>query len=223
MKIRKQFFPASLARYMAISASSRSSPGPVVGSPVTTTPTLAVTVRSRPCFVMGWPIDRTSSLGEQARVVGVAEAAEHHELVSAEAGDGVGLPHSARQPPGDLDEHLVAGLMPECVVDRLEVVEVDEQEGDATGAALQGQEGLGKPVLKRGPVGQARYLVVQRLVGEGLLRLDLGGYVPRDAKGADDGSLVRLAGQPWSTAPRRPDGRGRSRARSFRESVRRSG
>ena len=129
-------------------------------------------------------------LGEQARVVGVAQGAEHHELVAAETGDGVGPPQGAREPPGHLDEHLVAGLMPERVVDHLEVVEVDEQQGYATGAALQGQEGLGKPVHECGPVGQACHRVVQRLVGEGLLRLDLGGYVPRDAKGADDGSVV---------------------------------
>ena len=59
--------------------------------------------------------------------VGREVADEHDELVAAEAAERVDLPHHAMQPRGDRLQQLVADRVAERVVDRLEVVEVDEQ------------------------------------------------------------------------------------------------
>lgn len=53
---------------------------------------------------------------------------ENDEFVTSEPGDGVAVPHTGAQPPGDLDEHGVAGVVPEAVVDGLETVEVAEED-----------------------------------------------------------------------------------------------
>ena len=51
------------------------------------------------------------------------------ELVAAEAGDEVAVAHGVGDPLGDRDEECVAGGVAERVVDDLEVVEVDEEDG----------------------------------------------------------------------------------------------
>ena len=53
---------------------------------------------------------------------------QQSELVAAEARDRVGRAHRLAQPRGDADQQVVAGLVAECVVDLLEVVDVDEQD-----------------------------------------------------------------------------------------------
>jgi hypothetical protein len=53
---------------------------------------------------------------------------EHGELVAAEAGDGVAPAHALEQALADGGQELVAGLVAERVVDRLEPVEVDVEQ-----------------------------------------------------------------------------------------------
>ena len=53
---------------------------------------------------------------------------QDRELVAAEARRGVAGAHAAQQPLADRDEQLVAGGVAEAVVDRLELVEVAEQD-----------------------------------------------------------------------------------------------
>ena len=52
---------------------------------------------------------------------------QDRELVAAEPRGGVDRAHAVLQPPRDLLQHLVAGGVPEAVVDVLEVVDVEEQ------------------------------------------------------------------------------------------------
>ena len=67
----------------------------------------------------------------------VADARDHdRELVAAEARDGVLGAHAAAQALGDGDEQRVADAVAERVVDGLEVVDVDEQDG---GLAVVGE------------------------------------------------------------------------------------
>ena len=69
---------------------------------------------------------------------GVGEVvAQDDELVATEPADRIGAPHAAGQAPGDLAQHLVAPVVPERVVDQLEVVDVHEhhRHGAATPAA----------------------------------------------------------------------------------------
>ncbi len=54
---------------------------------------------------------------------------EGHELVSAEAVGRVGLAQAHANSPGGLHEELVARRMAERVVDVLEAVEIEEEEG----------------------------------------------------------------------------------------------
>ena len=78
-------------------------------------------------------------------------------------------PHGAAQPVRHLLQDGVARSMSEAVVDRLEVVEVDED--DADGRLLPGRAGerVLYAVCEERPVGQARDGIVERLVGELIL------------------------------------------------------
>ena len=112
----------------------------------------------------------------QAADVGLALRADldDGEFVAADAGDGVGLAQQRAQPLADFLDELVAGIVAERVVDLLEAVEIEHQQGDLLArAAIAGQR-LGQAILEQGAVGEAGELVVQRLVlGVRLARLEL--------------------------------------------------
>ena len=102
------------------------------------------------------------------RDLGVVVVLDHHrELVAAEARDHVLGAQARAQARSDRHQQLVAGGVAEAVVDRLEVVEVDEQHRE-----------LAPPVADRGldlvgeqrPVGEVRERVVVGLVVELLLK-----------------------------------------------------
>ena len=61
----------------------------------------------------------------------VEPGAQHRELVAAEASDDVTRSHRLLEAVRDLSEQLVAGVVAESVVDVLEPVDVQEQDGDA--------------------------------------------------------------------------------------------
>ena len=86
----------------------------------------------------------------------VDRLALHHddELVAAEAGEHVVVAQRRAQATGDRLQQLVADLVAEAVVDRLEVVEVDEQHGDL--AELGGREPVVEDVHQVRAVRQAR-------------------------------------------------------------------
>ena len=63
--------------------------------------------------------------------------ADDRELVAAEAREGVGGSQQGPQPSRHLLEHLVADLVPVAVVDQLEAVEVEEQDGHGPGPPAQ--------------------------------------------------------------------------------------
>ena len=70
----------------------------------------------------------------RGRHLRVAVLDHHRELVAAEPRDEILGPQAGAQPQRDRDQQLVAGGMAEAVVDRLEVVEVDEQDRDLAAA-----------------------------------------------------------------------------------------
>ncbi len=97
---------------------------------------------------------------EQARAHGgetvvVGDAGQVDELVAAEARDGVGVACHGAQALGDADEESVTRLVAEGVVHVLEVVEVDQEEGDASAVAACAGRGLRQPVAQERPVGEA--------------------------------------------------------------------
>ena len=86
----------------------------------------------------------------RARLVGAD--AQHDELVAAHPGHDVALVDGAAQALGDLDQQPVAGLVTEAVVDDLEVVEVEEEHGQAVCGEQRGAQ-LGH---EGGAIGEAR-------------------------------------------------------------------
>ena len=78
-------------------------------------------------------------LGHRDGVLLVAEVlAEHGELVAAEAGDRLLAAQRVLQPLRHGEDQLVAGRVPEAVVDHLEAVEVEEEHRDVASRAGAG-------------------------------------------------------------------------------------
>src|SRR5262245_46381524 len=76
--------------------------------------------------------------GEGDGVVGGRVEAQHEELVAAQAADGVRLAHGRGQTVGHRDERLVALQVAVGVVQLLEPVEVDGQQGERLAALAPG-------------------------------------------------------------------------------------
>ncbi|MDT4836609.1 hypothetical protein FQZ97_703160 [compost metagenome] len=87
---------------------------------------------------------------------------EHeHEFVAAEAGQGVLLAHMAAQALGHLLQQLVAHIVAEGVVEILEVVQIDEQQGAVQLVASALRQGMLQAVEQQAAVGQAGEQVVE--------------------------------------------------------------
>ena len=95
------------------------------------TPTLASIVTSaEPSWNGSRSVEHAP--GERQRLVLALEfLGEDHELVAAEPRDRVAVAHQLGEALGDGDQQPVADVVAEVVVDRLEAVEVDEQQRDA--------------------------------------------------------------------------------------------
>ena len=78
-------------------------------------------------------------LAQLQRARGVGLRHQHRELVAGEAGDDVGGPHPLAHDRGDVADQVVAGVVAERVVDRLEAVDVDDHHRAL--AAVAGGEG----------------------------------------------------------------------------------
>ena len=140
--------------------------------------------------------------------------AHHDELVPGEAGERVPRAHHRPQPLGHLDEDRVAGRVAVGVVDALERVDVEEEDGDGGPGPLGDGEGVVEPVEQQGPVGQAGEVVVDGAVGELLVHEpdlvavvghdDVGdGHVGQDLRRADR-LVVPAAGGPAVQVERPP-------------------
>ncbi|MNG99136.1 hypothetical protein D3C79_583000 [compost metagenome] len=85
---------------------------------------------------------------------------QQHELVTAEPGQTIPLPHQPLEPAGHLLEQPVAGGVAEGVVDGLEVIEIDKQQGADQVLAARLEEGLGQGLVQLTAIGQAGQLIV---------------------------------------------------------------
>ena len=149
---------------------------------------------------------RDHALGDRQDVLVLAQRVAHqHELVAAVARDRVGASRDPSQTVAELDQRLIADVVAERVVDRLEVVDVEEEDGEAAGLALERRDRLVEPVGQRDAVEQPGHRVVQRLVFERALRLDLSRHVAGDPEGPDDPPAAVAQAGAWSS---RPTGRG---------------
>ena len=96
---------------------------------------------------------------------------QDRELVAAEAGGGVGRTQTALEPLAHLVQQPVACRVTEGVVDRLEVVEVHEQDRDRLVLPHLTLQGVRDTVVEQRPVREGRHGIVEGLVGELLLEL----------------------------------------------------
>ena len=162
--------PAFLAVYMATSA-LRSSSSALSTSAVqpSTIPRLACAEISCPATVKGRSSSAmTRSATRVTAALSLDVVQEHGELVAAQARREVARLQRAAQAPGDGLQQLVADRMAERVVDRLEVVEVEEE--DRVVAPARGEQ-LAELVEEQRAVGQAGQRVVVGLVLEAALQL----------------------------------------------------
>jgi hypothetical protein len=107
-------------------------------------------------------------VGDLVGVVGTVKAGEQQgELVATEARRHPAAVSRPGKAGGHLDQQLVPGCVAMDVVDLLEVVEVDDQQGDGVlGGVGGGVKGGGQPLEEERPVGQAGELVVVGAVGQ---------------------------------------------------------
>ena len=111
-----------------------------------------------------------SSDGRLGPRIGLAEIPQQQrELVAAEPPDHVGGAHLARQHVRDRLEHLVAGGMAERIVDRLQPVDIEQDQRPARPIALDIGDRALQLVLETAAVGNAEQEIG---VGGGLQLLD---------------------------------------------------
>ena len=93
-------------------------------------PPLASTLIRMPSTWMGWRRAASTTSARAAASAGAGRPAkQHRELVAAEPGYQVALAGRRSSRSATCDQYLVAGGVAEGVVDLLEVVEVDQQQG----------------------------------------------------------------------------------------------
>jgi hypothetical protein len=122
-------------------------------------------VERHPLDVEGTVQRHTQSLRDAPGLAdAVHERQQDGELVAAEPGDGVAVAEDRPQARAHLAEQLVPVRVPEAVVDLLEAVQVDQEQGDLAGRAAGRGQALVELVAQQFPVRQAGECVVGRLV-----------------------------------------------------------
>ena len=176
----------------------------------TATPMLAPTTSERPATDTG-AASAASTRSAMALASAVMSATsspagdQHGELVSAQAGHGVGRADRGPHPGGDDAQQVVAGLVAQRVVHALEPVEVDEQDGgDEAGVAPGPMDRLGHPVPEADPVGQAGQCIVEGLVLDGGLGLLAVGHVVHVDDHPAHGRIVEQVHEAGRGPQRRP-------------------
>ena len=95
-------------------------------------------------------------------LVGGQARDQHRELVAAQARHGVPLADAAAQPLGHSPQQLVAGRVPERVVDDLESVEVEKEHREPLGQPGRLRDRHREPVVEEEAIGEPRQGVVKR-------------------------------------------------------------
>ena len=112
------------------------------------------------------------------------------ELVATDPGHRVRFPKVAAQAVGDRLQQEVADFMPVVVVDRLEFVEIDEEQRDPCLFAPRARDLLRDAVLQQASIGQLRQRIVEGQLADGLFGAFALGDIARHAKDGDDVSIA---------------------------------
>ena len=130
-KVTIRLRPCSLARYIAVSA-SRTRLSAAVAAPRDRDPDAARDRQLQPPDLERGRERLQEPVGHgRGRVGARAALDEEHELVAAEASRELAVAQDRAEPPRRLQDHGVAGVVPEAVVDELEVIEVQEEDREA--------------------------------------------------------------------------------------------
>ena len=157
--------------------------------------------QTEPLIVFGEGLGqrRQDLAGDRGGVLDVGEAFEDdRELIAPDLRHGVGFADDGDQPRGDPAQGGVAGAMPEPVVDRLEVVEVEVQNRERARLPLGPDGGVGQAILERIAVRKAGQLIEVGLVDE---PLQPGLALDRVTDGAQQGLAVSRPLTQKSCAP----------------------
>ena len=124
------------------------------------------------------------------------------ELVPAEPGDEIAGTDERRDDAGSLHEHVVSDGVAEGVVDALEPVEIDEEQGGPRSLVIAVGDGLGQPAVELQPVGEFREVIVLGVVADQILGATQRGNV---GNAADDQTRSRLELDALLARDDRPD------------------
>ena len=94
------------------------------------------------------------------RLLTVGTGQHNHELVPSQSGQGIGAANALREPPRHLLEKSVPELVPLGVVDVLEIVEIEEQNGNRLLRTVGQGQGFLQTIQKERTVGQAGECVI---------------------------------------------------------------
>ena len=103
-------------------------------------------------------------LGQVQRLVGWGFVADDQELLASPAAHGVHLPGTCLQQPGKVHQNFVPHEVAHVVVDGLEVVNVEQDDGQRALVPLRTRQLNVKRVVEPVAVGQTRQLVCDRQV-----------------------------------------------------------
>ena len=94
---------------------------------------------------------------------------DNGKFIAAKAGDDIVRPDAATEPVGHSFEQGVANRMPERVVDLLELIEVQHQDGDAAVPCSRGANSIVQALPEEHAVGQIRERIVRGQVSDARL------------------------------------------------------
>ena len=127
-------------------------------------------------------------------------AEQHDKLVAAQAGYRIHTSPAGDQAMRHLGQQLVASEMPERIVDRLEMIEIDKHQGDLLALAFGSDQRLFDPILQQGAVGQAGQWIIICQLADTLLR-----GVPLGDIGFNANVIKHFSGSAMINADRQPD------------------
>ena len=126
----------------------------------------------------GWA-SRPEALGGDGRRPVIGQRGKYdRELVTPEPCHRIRVARAVLQTPSDLTQQQIPDVVPERVVDVLEIVQIDQQQGGETSIAPCLRHRPLQPILEQQPVRQARQDVVMGEVVNLRLGLDPSGDVP---------------------------------------------
>ena len=129
-----------------------------------------------PLVEYGLPHLPDDAVGKQSKLARICRLADHDELVAADARHEICIADIRLEDFRGVDEHRVAGCMPERVIDLLEAVEIDVQQRDLAAVAARACAVLCQGFIEIAAVRQAGQRVVKRVVLDARLgQLELGG------------------------------------------------